>query len=422
MEVCDIKTIESPEDPNRVRACAQLVYDDDHPDEQLWFEFDQAYADQISNSGNPWLACLLPTAAATGQPLKICRPVDPLLLQNARELLRIWDCWYDFAHVIDIDVETQQPVGDDPQHTASLFSGGVDAFFNVLHAEHPGPNEPTYPIDDLINLRGFDIEIDEAEVYSRLLKKLRQSSAELGKNLIETSTNYYVTRSRLYSPKLGFGGVLSSVGLLLEKRIKRILIGSSHGYRDLYPQGSHPLIDPLRSTANTQIIHYGSAYSRTDKTAFIAKSKITLQRLRVCGARDQVENCGACNKCYRTMITLDILGVLDQATAFKKNSLTLNEIEHIYSPSAGDRVSFEDILRLAKEKRQPKVAEALERSLKYSDLVNRRLAWVEKIPNIVLGEGRQSWKRPAPIRRVVWLLRWYLRKWILRHALCSPYG
>ena len=416
MEICDIKIIEAPDDSNRVRICAQLVYDDDYPDEELWFEFDQAYAHQISDSGNPWLACLLPVAAVIGQPLKISRPVDPLLLQNAKELLRIWDCWYDYAHVIDIEADSQQPLGDDPQHTAALFSGGVDAFFTVLNAEHPKPDEPEYPIDDLINLWGFDIWIDQAEEYRRLLKTLRKSSAGLGKNLIETASNVYNTRYKeAHPPELAHGGVLSSLGLLLEKRFKSLLIPSSSGYKELQPWGSHPLTDPLYSTTRTQIIHHGGAYSRTDKTEFIARSEIAMQNLRVCFRRDQKDNCCTCKKCYRTMITLETLGVLDRTPTFKRDNIPTDEIQRIYSPHNLDVFYMQDNIQLAKKKNRPEMVRAFEQSLKYSESLNRKLAWVDKIPVIVLGAGRRSWKRPAIIRRVVWALHQRLKKWVIRN-------
>jgi hypothetical protein len=53
------------------------------------------------------------------------------------------------------------------------------------------------------------------------------------------------------------------------------------------------------------------------KTAAIGAWPPTFGMLRVCVCYDSaVINCGRCEKCLRTMMTLDLLGLLDRQTSF----------------------------------------------------------------------------------------------------------
>jgi hypothetical protein len=420
MDVCGIKVVEAPQDPSRTRISAQLVYDNNHCDDQLWFEFDQTYADQISDSGNPWLACLLPIAACIGEPLRICRPVDPLLLKNARQLLKIWACWYDFVQVIDVEAESKLDSGCTPQRTASFFSGGVDSFFTVLKAEQSEQGEPPCSIDDMITIWGFETDLNHTRTYEQLLSKLRQSAEGLGKNLIEVKTNLRTIRFKERPwAALTHGGGLSSVGLLFEKRFKQLLISSTHTYLELFPWGSHPLTDPLFSTTHTQVTHFDCAYDRVDKTKLVAQSDVAKQNLHVCAMTDRAENCCTCKKCYRTMITLDLMGVLGSSGVFERDSIPIEEIKylHVSVTDQNDRSFINELIQLAHEKNRPEVAQALLHSMRYSESMHRRAVWADKIPAILLESGR---RRSQLIRRVVWRVHHKLKSWMIRRVLCCP--
>src|SRR5215469_9891368 len=85
----------------RVRVTAEVSYDDrPTATENYWFEFPSDVAGSLSDSGNAWLACLVPMAVAIGEPLRLPFPVDPLLLRNVRELMAIWESWYPTLHAV----------------------------------------------------------------------------------------------------------------------------------------------------------------------------------------------------------------------------------------------------------------------------------------------------------------------------------
>jgi hypothetical protein len=100
-----------------------------------------------------------------------------------------------------------------------------------------------------------------------------------------------------------------------------VLISAGGDIDDATPWGSHPLSDPLMSTNDLRFIRYQNKVNRFQKTEFIAKSQIALDHLHVCWIRKSHDNCGACEKCVRTMLMLEVIGVLDRASCFPPGSI-----------------------------------------------------------------------------------------------------
>src|SRR6266480_598357 len=139
--------------PDRVRLVGELAYDDGTtaPD-SIWFEFPQEYSNFATHSSDPWLACLLPYAVYRGENLRLCRPVDATLLENALELMHVWHRWYPRRSPVRIEAEliAERPTAcSAPRKTSALFSGGVDSFFTVLRHD-VGSVVSSSPVSDLL--------------------------------------------------------------------------------------------------------------------------------------------------------------------------------------------------------------------------------------------------------------------------------
>ena len=55
----------------------------------IWFDLPDDADPGPAPSGNPWITLLLPYAMQTGERIDLESPVDPLLLENARQLVDI---------------------------------------------------------------------------------------------------------------------------------------------------------------------------------------------------------------------------------------------------------------------------------------------------------------------------------------------
>lgn len=373
MEVVSSR-VESSPDKGRVRLVAEVRYDGAGLGTEIyWHEVPQELADSLTLAGDPWVACLLPLAVTIGEPLRLTMPVDPLLYENAHQLVQIWNCWYPKLKVVPIVAEVEQaPARRAPGKTASFFSGGVDSFFTAIQRRELSDGRLQYPVDDLINVGGLDIALSQKDAYVRMQAVLEAAAAELGKKFVRLVTN--VRQTRLDTAEWGYlyhSGAISSVALALEERYAAALIGSTFGYSDLAPWGSHPLTDPLYSTSRTRIVHDGASFDKLTKILAVAKSPVAMKYLHVCATVGTDENCGNCHKCYRTMATLEVAGALKGCETFRGKPFIVDRLRKIYSHDSRDRSGIRQLSRYAREKGRPDIAHALARSLKYSDRFDR---------------------------------------------------
>ncbi|CAN5784369.1 hypothetical protein BH23GEM9_BH23GEM9_29120 [soil metagenome] len=374
MQISRIEIQDSPVTRGRVRLRGEVAYTSNGGGtEEYWFEVPQELASGLSTSGNPWLISLLPLAAALHEPLQVPLPVDAELVENASQVMRIWQAWYPQLAVVPLEVTAGGGERPAASRTAALFSGGVDSFFTALRPRESAPPAERGEVDDLITVWGFDIGLDRPEAFARLGSRHREVARELGKRYVEVATNLRTTRwGRTPWGPLAHGCGLAGVALALEGCYGRVLIPATAGYRDLHPWGSHPLTDPLLSTAGTRFVHDGAAHTRIQKTALLISSPVALRSLRVCWESQTEENCGRCRKCHRTMLILELLGALERCTTFPQSRVDLRRAARVYCQQSWDFREYRDIREFALQVGRPDVARAVASAMRRS----RRRTWV----------------------------------------------
>lgn len=395
MQLTHTVIAESPLGPDRARLSGHVQYDQGTPKEEIfWFDVPVEYRGSLSTSGNPWLVCLAPLAISLGEPLKIEEPVDPLLLKNVQGLIKLWKNWYPHLHLVPIEAPNVAPVrAAGPPRTGAFFSGGVDAFFTVFRHQEPIQSWEHIHIDDLIFIWGFDVPLDKPDALDRTRRALQAAAKELGKNLVVVASNLKNTRLERDAEwgALWHGSGIVSTGLALEKRYAQLVIASTYSYVNLAPWGSHPLSDPLLSTLGTRVIHDDVSFSRAEKTEVVARSDMALRTLRVCWNARSERNCSYCNKCFRTMATLEVLGALERCPQFDRKRLSLEALSRLFSGDHNDRILLLEVRDLALRKGRKDIAEAIDRSLARS---RRMQKWV----SLATWLGRQPyvwrWERP----------------------------
>lgn len=400
MELSNPELGPSPDRAGYVRLSARVSYDDHAvPPESYWFELPEAYADSVTMTGEPWLACLLPLAARLGEPLRLPLPVDPALLDGATEVLHIWRSWFPGMSVVPIEVAERAPSPEGPaRRVGAFFSGGVDAFFTVLRHEALGAARPSARIDDLITVWGFDIPLGEPAAFEALRGNLQRAATQLGKTFLDVATNFRTTRARLLDWRaVAHGPALAAVALLLEPRWRKVLVASSNPYTDLTPLGSHPMTDGLFSTSRMRIVHDGAGFSRMEKTRFLADWPVALETLHVCWRVASARNCGACAKCYRTMTALAVLGVLDRCTTFPPGAFDVRRVQDIWGPTPGTIAALREIRPYAIAAGRHDIAQGLARCVRRSERLMALTPTLRRIAN-----ARFVWRVLPPIERFLY--------------------
>jgi hypothetical protein len=375
MELVSVRIGEAPSAPGRVRLLGDVVYDDRPGQvEQYWIEVPEEYAASLSLSGNPWITSLLPLAVTLRQPLRVHAPVDPVLFSNIPRLMETWSAWYRrrFPEVRPVPVDAPleaTALRPGPRESAAFFSGGVDSFYMVLRNPE---------VRKLLCVRGFDIPLSAPEEFERLRGRLAMAAEELGRQLVDVTTNLRATRFRVTRwGHLAHGCALAGVALAIEPRLESVHIAGTHYEGPIRPWGSHPETDPLLSTSRTRFAHEDAGVSRSMKTELVSGSEVALRSLHVCYRINSSENCGNCKKCILTMLNLELLGALSRSSTFPK--LDLERVKRTYLKSVSYELLYGDMLTKARAAGRTDVADAIAECLRRSRRLNPLIRGLERL-------------------------------------------
>lgn len=270
-------------------------------------------------------------------------PTSPSLLLGLRLYQEVYASWY--PDLSPVAIETSGVLNAAQGHgVGCFFSGGIDSFHTYLrHAKE---------ITHLILIRGLDIPLNETQRWQRTLAHVSEFAAKEGKQVLVVETN---VKQELQSEQHDNHGAIL-IGTALAARFRWLLVPASSNYGNLDPWGSHPLIDPLLSNGTTQVFYDGAAV-RTEKVAAIVRSGIDLSGLRVCN-RFSDYNCGKCEKCLRTLVTLQLLGGHSSALPGPADPRQLAAVR-IWDEFRAD--TWTDIANLARATGNSTIAAACER-------------------------------------------------------------
>jgi hypothetical protein len=301
--------------------------------DSLWFKFPKSYSDYVTDRTDCFAAPLLPLAMRYGQNLEIHGPLSPRLAHGMQEYQRIQHLWKpNEFKLIEINC-TNLKMADTsniPGGVGCAFSGGVDSFYTLWSHLPQNEKDPAYRISHCLMINGFDVNSipEDAETFSTKTRQLYEPMMNrLGVKLLVSHTNIwqFMDKGKWQEYMYTFGSILTSSALALGHLFSRFYIASSFQYTQLFPWGSHPLLDNLLSTETMETMHDGAHLTRTEKITALSQWPETYSRLRTCLFDTSfiiktapLENCCRCERCIQMMSTLDMLGVLDKYTVFPK--------------------------------------------------------------------------------------------------------
>lgn len=347
-----ISNLRLTEDGKHMRAEASITWEEvDRQPKEIYIETESEFAGDITCHPHAFLlGCFVPAMYLGEKRICIEGDICPTLREGLKTAMAIMQVWSGGSlKPLSLEAGTmavaQYP--DKPRRAALFMSGGIDSLSalrinrNVYPETHPGF------IKDCLLVHGFDIGgvVERGmkyHVFERAKKAMAAVAVDAGVALIPVYTNirHLCDDRDLWLTKF-FGAVLAAVAHAFDSRINLAYIGSSYDLPNLAPCGSHPLLDPEYSSYDLKIRHRDVEVSRIDKIRSIADWDIALDNLRVCLANVKGKlNCGMCEKCVRTMLGLEALGVLDKSSAFEENqvspqlldnfSITIRHREHFY--------------------------------------------------------------------------------------------
>ncbi len=338
------------------------------------------------------LACALLPAMREGAELDLAGPVSARLLSALPTIVDILAAWA--PELSPVSLPKLVPVSRERTsrgRVGSFFSGGVDSFYTFLKNRDE--------ITDLVFVEGFDVPAEDADLLRSVARSIDEIAQDLGVGVVHVETNLKeVIKAYVGWGNPGHGPGLMAVGHLLAPAFERIYVPSSFRYADLFPWGTHPLLDPLWSSEQLEFVHDGCEATRVAKLELVAGLEAALRGLRVCnklGRRPY--NCGECEKCIRTMIGLEAVGKLGQCTAFEA-PLDPRGISRLRVTQVSRPFFLENLQGLRERGVRPDLQRAIERRL-------RRPAWMDRAGRVKTRAERffhrrillqKGWKRDLP--------------------------
>lgn len=288
--------------------------------ERLWLAFPKDYEDLVTDRADAFLSAMVLLAMQHGEDIEVRGEVSPRLLIGINEYQLPFCMWFPWRFKpvrIECESLTVPSTESGRDLVVSAFSGGVDSFFTLKSYLSRNELPESARISHLLFVHGFDIKLDHLKSYPLLRDDYRGMCDRLGIKLISCRMNCQQFGTRV-NWGVFHGSALIGAAHAAGKRTAMFYVPSSHTYTSLMPWGSDPGIDYLLSTETTQVIHHGTGFRRTEKTEAIARWEETHDKLRVCAFDDSTRNCSKCEKCIRTMMTLDMLGVLERYSTFQQ--------------------------------------------------------------------------------------------------------
>ncbi|HRP06984.1 MAG TPA: hypothetical protein PLL69_00720 [Gemmatimonadales bacterium] len=292
--------------------------------------------------GEPFLAALLPIAMMRGEGVDLpdTLPVDSNFLANLEQLQVIFARWFSDLSPVPIRASVA-PRTLPTRGRATGYSGGIDSSYSldVLGSR----------IDSALLIDGIEFRTDHPELFDGVRATLGGALAGRGLELITVRTNVKTFGRELgLKWSIALGSALASS--VHAAGFAEYHIAASNSWENIRPFGSHPITDPLWSSATTRIQHHGAEFNRVDKIAYLSSRPELLDHLRVC-FQGTAYNCGKCHKCLMTMSGMRAVGATSKALPPLEDPRELRTLEIAHD---GHLLDWEEILLPGLADRDPK--------------------------------------------------------------------
>lgn len=311
--------------------------------------------------GDVWLPLAIFPAMRLGVPVTLDDAVSPARRHGMREVQRLQSHWDSSLQVQPIHAPVARRGARRAAGPMQLMTGGVDS----AHAFHEHPD-----VADLLYVH--DLDFEPAAVRSEVTTLLASLSSVTGRPVRRVESD----ARRLVEPYAEWGtqthlAALVAVASFVAGARRALHVPSSFPYGDLRPWGSHPMLDSHYSSDDLRVTHVEAATSRFEKVAALAAAPTLLQHLRVCFRSQDALNCSRCEKCVRTMVSLDIVGVLDAVPTFTE-PLTLDAVRALELHDDAQRSFEAEVRRAAADAGRHDLAVAIGEVIDRYDATHRR--------------------------------------------------
>jgi len=317
-----------------VRRAATVIWEDSsRPDFELFFEADVSREADVSDSGNAFLLAAAVAASLHGERrLRIAMPICPRLAGGIRTALAILRAW----HGPDRSDPGIEAIAESPgaarrvRGAALWLTAGIDSLYTLHENRRIFP--PDHPLSfrtaiyvPHLNFPGGEEIARALDLARRQIAAVRSVAAQADLDLVVVGSNQrHLEPDVAFPGREALGALLAATAHFLASGVGSGTIAASFNAAELMPYGSHPLLDPLYSSADLPIRHHGWGPTRLEKIRAIADWPL-IRHVFVCfegPLAGPAANCGRCEKCLRTMTGFIAAGARGGLSAFPFDDVT----------------------------------------------------------------------------------------------------
>ena len=298
----------------------------------------------------PVVSLLAPIAWAAGADIRI-NELDATYLES---MVKIKDIFKDIFPRFSCagGIHAEKAVVNDFGGSGILlpFSGGVDSLASYLKYRDRKP--------DLVLVSGVQVPLFERDYWCGMRADVDRIAGMDGVKAFHIEGDLFrdlnfelLSRDFLVEWVEDVAGSLCLLGLCApitsSGEIGTVLIASSHTAAYTKPSAARPVVDNEIAWAGVRVIHDSYEMRRQEKLRYICQHEgkmAYLSNLRACQESVVRENCGRCEKCFRTIVGLTVEGVNPGDCNFKVAEGTYRHIKDCFLKgkiAMGDSRRFE---------------------------------------------------------------------------------
>lgn len=337
-----------------VRLCADILLKDEK--KTFYFEVEKKYRPYLCTEvSDAFLVGILNYAMFNGEDIKVEGKVSERLLYQIHTYFLVTLPVVRPHAYKKINVEAELYTGE--IHTEGAVgtsaSGGVDSFYTI--SVHTGNVLTSYKLTHLLIANQFNhytSEEDTRKKFRDLLSKSQGIADNYGLELMGIYTNHndflFDGFVQEYSLRI------CSYALALQKLFGVYYVSSGVPFGEFDfanhdSDGFDVLNLSLMSTNNLTFYSSGGEVWRTQKIKKFADDPFIQSHLKVCN-NDDDQNCCTCEKCMRTMLSLDIIGKLPEfKNSFDISAFQRGRFKYLIVVESDTIEASRDLLRSIKE-------------------------------------------------------------------------
>jgi hypothetical protein len=330
----------------------------------LWYRIPDQFGDFITDSCDAPLVALLIPAMTRGEDIHVAGKLSERLLYTlSRPYQRLLQHVIPSLRQVKIHPAEIQSGTHERSAVATGFSGGIDSFCVLAdhyYSEVPAGFKVTHLLFNNVGSHGTGERGER--LFRARYARTAPVAAQIGLPLVRVDSNV----DAYYGKKpLNFQGTHTprnaSVALLLQGGIGRYMYASAFSYPDAFVGAtdsmghSDTIALPLLATERLDVLSVGSEYTRVEKTLRVAAIAHSYSTLDICANPDRnpdrAGNCSTCWKCMRTLLTLDIAGLLERYSAsFDLDAYAHQRSKYISEVLLSNEPLMREIVSFAKQR------------------------------------------------------------------------